>query len=266
MTYWSVTRDGAVAIATYLNPPMNYFTADGAAELAELITDWAAPDVRAVVLVGGVPGRFITHYSVEELAELAADPVALAQLGTSLNTGYYELLQRLRDLPKPVIAAINGDAMGGGFELCLACDIRILQYGDHRVGLPETRLGIIPGGSGTQTLSRLLGAGKAIEFVLRGRVVSPEDALALGLVHELAHDAQSRAIVIAQDLASESPLAMAMAKRAVYGGSDLPFEEGLMVEAEASVSVIGSSEGLESMQRYLSEPLDRRRDWLDRAK
>lgn len=265
MALWNVTIDNGVVTAAHNNPPMNYFTAEGATELADLIAQWADPAVRAVVLTGAVPGRFITHYSVEELATIAGDPHALAALGTGLNTGYYDLLRRLRGLGKPVIAAINGDAMGGGFELCLWCDIRILARGNYRVGLPETRLGIIPGGSGTQMLARLLGAGKAIEMVLRGRVVDPEAALAIGLVHELADNALDRAQAIARDLAEESPAAMAAAKTAIYDGIDLTLAEGLMLEANASIGVIGSVEGHSRMNAYLAQPTDRRRDWLDSA-
>lgn len=265
MTFWNVTVTGGVVTAAYDNAPKNYFTAEGAAELAELIAQWADPSVRCVVLTGTVPGCFITHYSVDELAELAADPAALAALGTGLNTGYYDMLGQLRALRKPVIAAINGDAMGGGFELCLWCDIRILAQGDYRVGLPETRLGIIPGGSGTQMLARLLGAGKAIEMVMRGRLAAPDEALELGLVHEVADDALARALEIAHDLAGQAPGALAAAKAAIYGGSDMPLADGLLVEANESVGVIGSPEGLARMTEYLAQPLDRRRDWLDSA-
>ena len=266
MPLWSITEDRGVLVASYHNPPMNYFIAEGAVELGSLIDRCGSPDVRVLILTGGEKGRFITHYSVEELVDLAADREALAKLGTGLNTGYYALLQRLRDLPKPVIVAMNGDTMGGGFELSLACDIRIFARGDHRVGLPETRLGIIPGGSGTQALSRLIGAGRAVEFILRGRVVGPEEALTLNLVHELADDALERALQIAHDLASQAPAALAMAKKAVYQGSDMPLAQGLLVEAEASISVIGSDDGFAKMKEYLSQPLSKRRDWLDRAR
>lgn len=265
MSFWKLTESEGVVVAAHDNPPMNYLTAGAVKELDVLIRAWADPEVRAVVLTGAIPGRFVTHYDVAETAALAADPPAFAAHGTQLITAYHDVLGRLRGLPKPVIAAMSGDTMGGGLELSLWCDIRILARGDYRVGLPETRVGIIPGGSGTQMLARLLGPGKAIEMILRGRLLSPEAALAEGLVHELADDAAARAVAIARDLAALSPAALAAAKIAVYQGIDRPLAEGLLIEAAAAVEVIGSAEGRAQMETYLAEPLEGRRRLLDRA-
>jgi enoyl-CoA hydratase len=187
-------------------------------------------------------------------------------LGLGLNHGYHELLLSLRNLQKPVIVAMNGDTMGGGFELSLSCDIRIAQAGDHRIGLPEVTLGILPGGSGTQRLSRLLGAGKAIDFILRGRICKPEEALELGLVHEVAPDALARAKALASQLAELSPVAIAQIKRAVYQGSEMHLEAGLTVEGEAFMATMFSPEGLAEMRAYVALPLEQRRDWLERRK
>ena len=255
---------GGVAIAIYENPPMNYFCAQGTQELGELVRAWSDPSVRAVVLTGALPGKFITHYSVEELAALASDHATMRALGLGLNHGYHELLRTLRDLPKPVIVAMNGDTMGGGFELSLSCDIRIAQAGDHRIGLPEVTLGILPGGSGTQRLSRLLGAGRAIDFILRGRICRPEEALQIGLVHEVVPDAAQRARALAARLAELSPVAIAQIKRAVYQGSELHLEAGLTVESEAFMTTMFSEQGLAEMRAYVALPLEKRRDWLER--
>src|SRR5258708_10680518 len=130
MALWSCTIEANVAPAVYRNPPMNYFCADGAAELGALIETWREPAIKAVVLAGGMPGRFITHYSVEELLSYAEDRTAMRQAGTALNDGYHALLLSLPNLPKPVIVAMNGDATGGGLGLCLAFDIRISDTGD----------------------------------------------------------------------------------------------------------------------------------------
>lgn len=263
MKLWKTEISAGVVVATYDLAPMNYFCAEGAGELVELIETWRDPAIRAVVLTGGRQGKFITHYSVEELEGYAADPAALRKAGTALNDGYHAMLQSLSGLPKPVIAAMNGDAMGGGFELCLSCDIRIAARGDHRFGLPEAKLGILPGGSGTQRLSRLIGAGRAIEFMLRGRVLPPEAAYAMGLVHELADDALVRAREVAKELAALPPVALREIKRAVYQGIDRPLADGLKVEAEAFLETMLSEDASTAMRAYIAQPLEKRRTWIE---
>jgi len=264
MELWKVDSEGGVVVATYVNPPMNYFCAEASQELDALVREWRSPRVRAVVLTGGIEGKFITHYSVEELLALAEDREALREIGTSLNHGYHEMLRSLRDLPKPVIAAMNGDTMGGGFELSLSCDIRIAAAGDHRLGLPEVTLGILPGGCGTQRLSRLIGAGGAIDFILRGRICRPQEALARRLVHEVVPDAARRAREIARELVSLSPIAMAEIKRAVYQGSEVHLEGGLEIEGDAFLRTMFSEAAVETMREYVALPLESRRDWLER--
>lgn len=264
MSLWTTEMTEGVVVATYLNPPMNYFCAEGTREFSALIESWRKPEVRAVVLTGGMSGKFITHYSVEELAALASDHEGMRAMGTALTAGYHAMLRRLGELPKPIIVAMNGDAMGGGFELCLSCDIRIAQRGDHRFGLPEVKLGILPGGSGTQRLTRLIGAGRAIEFILRARVVPPEEALTLGLVHELADNALARARAIAAEIAALPPLAVGRAKHAVYSGGDTHLAAGLDIEGSAFLETMLSEDGLRAMQTYLAVPYEKRRAWLER--
>ena len=176
------------------------------------------------------------------------------------------MLLNLRDLPKPVIVAMNGDAMGGGFELSLSCDIRIAARGDHRFGLPEVKLGILPGGSGTQRLSRLIGAGRAVEFILRARVVTPEVALSLGLVHEVVDDAGARGRELAREMASLPPLAVARAKHSVYLGSDTHLTAGLDIEGSAFLETMLSDDGLAAMKTYIAVPFEKRRDWIEAPK
>jgi enoyl-CoA hydratase len=264
MSLWTTEVTNGVVVATYTNPPMNYFCAEGTREFSALIEAWRSPDIRAVVLTGGMPGKFITHYSVEELVELASDREGMRAMGTTLTAGYHAMLLRVRNLPKPVIVAMTGDTMGGGFELSLSCDIRIGQKGDYRYGLPEVKLGILPGGSGTQRLSRLIGAGRAVEFILRSRVVPPEEALALGLIHEVADDALKRAKEIAAEIASFPPIAVARAKHSVYMGSDTHLSAGLDIEGSAFLETMLSDDGLLAMKTYISLPYEKRRDWLEK--
>lgn len=262
MKHWTVERhDDGVLVAAYRNDPMNYFFADGAAEFAEMVPTWADPSVRVVVLTGGVPGKFLTHYSVEELVSVAEDREALAEVCPQLTDGYHALLEQMRSLPKPVIAAMTGDTMGGGLELSMSTDIRIAEDGPYRIGLLETKLGIIPGGSGTQRIARMLGPAAAVEIVLRGRVFTPAQAAAKGIVHECVPDAKARALEIAHELAAMSPVALAQGKRSVYEGFDLPLAEGLKVETDAFLQTMASDEGLDLMRRYVATPFADRKDW-----
>jgi enoyl-CoA hydratase len=263
MEFWEVeNQDDGVVVASYTNAPMNYFVAGGAAELGALIPTWRDPAVRVVVLTGGPADQYLTHYSVEELAEIAADRDGLRAMGTDLNDGYHALVQDLSDLEKPVIAAMSGDTMGGGLELSLGCDLRIAQRGDFSIGFPEVSLAIIPGGGGTQRLPRIIGAGPALDFILRSRIVSPDQALALGLVSEVADDAKSRALEVAAGLAQQSGPALAAVKRSILRGSSLPLSEGLRVEADAFLATMLTDEGVAAMNDYVATPHDERRAWV----
>ncbi|WP_051342730.1 enoyl-CoA hydratase/isomerase family protein [Pseudonocardia spinosispora] len=262
---WTLSTPGdGVAVATYSNPEMNYFTLEAAQELGQLIESWHTDrSLRAIVLCGdGRSTGFITHFSVETLEQIASDPDA-ARDSAEVSRGYHALLDGLNRLPQAVIAAMNGDTMGGGFELSLACDIRIGQNGDHRYGLPEARLGIMPGGGGTQRLPRLIGPARALELVLRGRVVDPVEALRLGMVHELADDAVERATRVATEIAALPSTSVANIKTAVYQGTDTTLAEGLDIESDSFQNTMLSDDARERMRAYLAVPEPDRRAWLE---
>jgi enoyl-CoA hydratase/carnithine racemase len=255
MQYFRVERTNDVAVCTMNNPPMNYLTGPMAQELGQLVGELSGDRAtRAVIFTGGIEGKFITHYSVEELVHLAADPVRYRREGVQGQMAFHALLNALQRLPVPVIAAINGDCMGGGFEMALACDFRLAALGPYQLGLPESRLGILPGGGGTQRLTRLVGAAKALEVMLFGNVYPPEDALRLGLVHRAvpAHDLMGIALDWARQLAKQPPRAMAMIKRAVYEGGDTDLERGLAIERECFTEVMCSRDAREGMAAYLA--------------
>src|SRR5512135_3332705 len=213
MAQISVERRGAVAVCTITNPPRGYMDRETVPELDAVTKELEADDsVRAVVITGGVPGVFVRHYSVHELEALSNQ---LRTAGVKVDTDQRiperdldHVFRRIESMPRPVIAALNGTAMGGGFELSLACDIRIAEEGDYWFGLPEINVGILPGAGGTQKLARLIGTARTLEMTLRGRTVSPPEALALGIVSELAPPggALPRALAIAEEIASKPAL------------------------------------------------------------
>ena len=262
---WSVEMRGRVAIATYFNPPMNYATSAAVRELSLLVDSWADPAIRAVVLGGANPGRFITHFDVSEILSTNVDRERFIAAGPKINYEVHDLLNRLHSLDKPVIAALNGDTMGFGFELSLATDFRIDQYGDFRYGLPEVRLGILPGGTGTQRLARLVGVNRALELILRARVFTPEEALEMGAVSELADDALARAIVIATEIANLPAGAVGIAKRVIYQARELTMAAASVMEIDAAFRAKLDPESVTRMSEYVALPFEDRRAWLDQA-
>ena len=202
------------------------------------------PAVRSIVITGRQPGIFIRHYDVGELAvmseRLGADqPLPAPRAPSGRPGGHFgELVDLITAAPKPVIAAINGLCMGGGFEISLACDLRIAGRDVTAIGLPETRVGIFPGGGGTQRLPRVIGEAKAVEMILRGLVVDAEAALTLGLVHELADDAEARALEIAAEFDARGAEGLAFAKRLTRAALDRPLAEGLADERASFVEVM----------------------------
>lgn len=260
---WQESLEGGVLTATYSNPPMNYYTEGAIDELEALVAGWRRSDARVIVLCGGVPGKFITHFSAEEILEGVRDPETFIDKGPVRNERLGWILRGISELSQPVIAALNGDAMGFGFELALACDLRVGQYGDHRYGLCEVSLGIIPGGGGTQRLARVVGLGKALDLVLRARVLPPEEALAHGLLTACGGDAVEVAHGIAKEICGKPPHGVAMAKRSLHRGYDVPLAEALTIETDASFRARLTATARQALEEYVDVPLEQRRDWLE---
>jgi enoyl-CoA hydratase/carnithine racemase len=263
MQFWATERRGAVEIATYSNPPYNYLGKPVIDELEQLVGGWQDPSVRAVVIQSHPEGTAgFAQYSVEELYGMASDP-ALSRYAGAVVRGYKAIFDRMMALPKVVIAAMNGDAMGGSFELTLACDFRIAQHGNFRYGNPEVRAGVIPGAGGTQRITRLVGLARALDWVLRGRIVTPDVALELGLVHEVVSDAPARALELAEEIASLPPLAVANAKRSLYQGADASLQAGFEIENMNWTEVMQSDDAQLALKTFLEVDPASRRDWFE---
>jgi len=252
MSLVSTEDRGAVRLIVYANAPFGTMTAAGAAELFAAV-EAAGEDlsVRVLVIAGGVPGIFIRHYDVGELSD-AADRVQSATPRAPSPgprpPGFHALTDLIAAIVKPVIAAINGLCMGGGFELSLACDLRIAGSTVAAIGLPETRLGIFPGGGGTQRLPRIIGEARALEMILRGLTVTGAVAHEMGIVHELALDPLARALEIGAELASRGAEGLALAKRLTRAALDRPLAEGLADERKSFGAVMRTASAREALR------------------
>ena len=173
--------------------------------------------------------------------------------GTRLHP-LHRLCLRLERLPVVTVAALNGNAAGGGCELSLACDFRLMCDGPFAYGLPETSVGIIPGAGGTQRFSRLLGTARALDLILHARLLGPAEAHELGLVHRVFPADQFREEVDAftTDLASRAPIALAAAKEAIQDGQSLELEDGLALEQRCFDRTMRSKDAAGAMRAWLS--------------
>jgi len=254
MTLVTTERQGATAILTYANPPFGTLTGAGSNEMLAAVKA-AVEDaaVRAIVITGGLPGIFIRHYDVGELSTASdalkdAPPPAPPQPGMRPSTGFLALVDAIHDAPKPVIAAINGLCMGGGFELSLACDLRIIGRNVTAIGLPETRVGIFPGGGGTQRLPRVVGEARAVEIILRGLTYDGPRAHEIGMVHECVDDPLARALELSAEFAGKGAEGVAYAKRLTRAALDRPLAEGLADERASFGAVMRTASAREGLR------------------
>jgi len=243
-----IERKGAVLIARFYNPPLHVMNAAMVAELSDLLTQVETDQqTRVLVLTGGAPGVFIAHYDVGEIGRAGEAASTAGEMrpdgqAPELHNMHKALLQ-IEALSKPVIAAINGQAHGGGFETALACDFRFMAR-DGSVGLPEVTIGIIPGGGGTQRLPRLIGPGKAKELIMLGKSVDGETAERLGMVTRAveAEKLLDETLAFANKLAAIPAVSLKQVKRVFREGLDLPLQKGLAVEQDAFYKAVRSDE------------------------
>ncbi len=239
--------ENGIGIATLNRPEkLNALDTEMRKELARVIEE-AERSVRVLIITGSGKA-FAAGADINEL--LKRDPVAAinaAKLGT-------ELFTRIEELDIPVIAAVNGYALGGGCELAMACDIRIASE-KARFGQPEINLGIIPGAGGTQRLPRLVGLGMAKKLVLTGEIIDAHEALRIGLVDEVVeHDRlMERAKEIARKIVEKSPLAVKIAKRALNASMNMPLREGFKYELSLFAILFASEDAKEGMRAFLEK-------------
>jgi enoyl-CoA hydratase len=239
-----VARDEQIAVVTLDRPPLNAIDAQLVTELAAATEELAADGTtRAVVLRSAVEGVFMAGADLVEFERIAseAERAVLVQ----------EVFTAFAELPQPTVAAINGHALGGGLELALACDFRFLARADGALlGLPEVRLGLLPGAGGTQRLTRLVGAGRATELIMKGLQLSPQQAADEGIVHFLVEpeELEEQARDYAVRLSRQAPVALRGIKRAIRAAGT---PEGFAVEREAFREVLASEDAERGVKAFL---------------
>jgi enoyl-CoA hydratase/carnithine racemase len=276
-----VQQRGRVLVATLDNPPHGLMDTGIVAGLAALVERADADgEVGAVVLTGAHPERFVAHYDVGELLVSARSGPTVGRRAAKVSLRIVAALRRVRGVERALertpaagvvalerfheillamnrsgavfVAALNGSAMGGGCELALACDVRVMAEGDFGVGQPEILFGFPPGGGGTQRLARMLGSSKALRLIIDGGPVSPAEALRIGLIDDLvpAEDLLERSIAVAERLGARTKAGVAACKRAVYEGGSLPLSLGLREEQSEFMATLGTAAAEDAMSAY----------------
>jgi enoyl-CoA hydratase len=239
-----------VAVVRLDNPPVNAMEEALLARLGEAFERIEAEEeIRAVVLTGTGDKAFAAGANLPELLEIMDDPDAIAS-HTALTR---DVLGRIAACRRPVVAALQASAVGGGFELALSCDF-VIADPRARVGLPEVGLGLIPGAGGTQRLARRIGAAAATEMILTGRLLKAPDALARGAVGAVAEPGEAlvEARELAARLAAQPALAVEAAKRAIRLGGELSLEAGLDVERGLFTEILASADAREGVEAFIS--------------
>lgn len=281
-----IEQRGRVLQVLLDNPPANFLTTAVMQELADLLEDLEQrQDIGAVILSGAADGVFLTHFDVDEIEHAVAPitfsmpawltrlllesesllrhlPGARKLLRRTLLAGvadmnlFHEVTAHMRRMDKVFIAAINGLALGGGCELALACDLRLMAEDDQVerfLGQPEVLIGLIPGGGGTQMLARSLGVARALELCLEGQLLESRQALALGLVNGLApaEELLEAADALAQRLSRRSPQAVRLIKRSIYQAASRDWTEGMASEKAGFLSAASQGNTRRAMREYI---------------
>jgi enoyl-CoA hydratase len=243
--------EGTIAILTLNRPAvLNALNADLLTRLEETLDAFTGdPQLRAVIITGSGERAFAAGADIAELAALSG-----AVAGERKARTGQRITQLVEALPVPVIAAVNGFALGGGCELAMACDFRIASE-NAKFGQPEVNLGLPPGYGGTQRTTRLLGPGMALFMCLTGEVIDAAEALRIGLVQRVVPIAEllPTARRIAEGIAAKAPLAVTATKRAIREGAALPIAEGLALEALHFGAMVSTSDFREGTRAFLEK-------------
>lgn len=244
-----VVESGPITTIRLQNPPLNLVTLELTGELDLALADIESDqEIRCVILTGTGDRAFCAGSDVEEFESLHG------RVGEGKLLVEKAVYRRVARLSVPTIAAIQADALGGGLELALCCDLRVADE-RAKLGLPEVRLGVMPGSGGTQRLPRIVGPARAKEMILTGAMLDAARAETIGLVNGVAAagEAVSTALALAEVIASRGPMAVREAKRAIDLAGDTTLDEGLAAELDASERIFASQDMLEGARAFFEK-------------
>ena len=251
-----IEDNGNYVICYLSNPPTHTLTSSGVNEIHRFLDQIEKrDDLRVLAFTGDGENVFIKHYEVGELANTAERNLETKkdkQDPKELHA-FHTMLLRLRDLDAIVVAGINGNTAGGGCEFSLGCDLRIMADGNFLIGLPETSVGILPGGGGTQRLSRLIGSSRALDLILHAQLVSPKEAFDLGIINKLVSEASFNQELISycEDLSNRAPIALQQVKKIIHQGLEMTLEDSLLLEQKAFDVTMNSKDAARAMRALL---------------
>jgi enoyl-CoA hydratase len=239
-----IRNENNVAVINLNRPKsLNALNSELVAELDKAFDEIAAdPEVKAVVITG--EKNFAAGADITNMVELSPEEARAFVFTATFN--------KIANFPKPVIAAIEGFALGGGMELALCCDIRIAASG-AKMGFPEINLGIFPGAGGTQRLPRLIGVSKAKKLIFTGAMVKGGPALEMGLVDSLADNPLEEAVKLAEELAGKAPIALKLAKECINSAGDVDLQTGGKIEAINWSGLFATADQREGMRAFIEK-------------
>lgn len=252
MKYQTMQTDminGNIAVISICSRPVNSITPQMMNDLEDVFNQFAQNDeIRAVVITSALEKIFIAGADIKQFVSWNK------QAGMDVTKRGNEVYQKISNFRVPVICAINGSAFGGGLELALACDIRVMDE-KAKVGLPEVSLGIVPGYGGTQRLPRLVGTGMAKKMILTGEPVNAEEAFEIGLAEVIAEQgaAKETAVKLAEKISTRAPLAIEAGKRCINYTIDHTLEEGITYEVESVGMLADTEDKTEGAKAFLEK-------------
>jgi len=250
---WSLIRlekEAPLAIVRLTNPPLNVLHPQMVAELDECFTGLATdPEVVAAILTGDGDRAFCAGFDIKAFPRMMA-PGGAEPLANALHAG----LGKIMNLGKPTIAAVNGLALGGGLEVAMACDMRVVAA-NARLGQPEIKLGLFPGAGGTQRLPRLVGTGRALELMYVGDPIGAEEAYRIGLANRVAPEGEalSEARALAAKITGMAGVALRYIQQAVNRGMSTSLHEGLRIEADLFAKIFQTEDVREGVDAFIGK-------------